>query len=81
MKLWRLEPTNAEDSPYVGYDCVTLMVVRAETEDEARMLAAREAKDETPKCWLIRDWSDCEPFVFPTAEGDSEVVWLEFRPG
>lgn len=81
MKLWILEPTDAKGSPHRVYDCNTFFIVRAENEVKARILASEQAKDETAECWLSSKWSTCEEYVFPTAEGVSEVVWSEFHPG
>jgi hypothetical protein len=75
-----LDPIDSDDSPHVMYDCVSYVIVRAESEDEARKLAAKVAKDETPECWLNPKWSECTEYTFPTADGESEVVWIEHIP-
>lgn len=81
MKLWMLEPTDVPDNPHCVYDCVTFFVVRAANESVARQLASEEAKDEGADCWLNPKWSTCTEYTFPTAEGETEIVWEETHPG
>lgn len=81
MKLWNLEPIDIKGSPHRTWDCNSFIIVRAESEDEARKLAAKVAKDETPECWLNPKWSECTEYTFPTADGESEVVWIEYQAG
>lgn len=81
MKLWWLESIDIAGSPHKTHDCITFFVVRAADEENARKLAATQAKDETPECWLNPKWSICEEYTFPTAEGEPDIVWSEFYPG
>lgn len=91
MKLWYLEPTDngqgdiwgniPHTHPHTTYDCNTFIIVRAEDEAQARALASKIAKDETPECWLNPYWSTCVEYTFPTTDGDAEVVWSEVHPG
>lgn len=81
MRFWKLEPTEAEDNPHVVYDCMSLFIVRAESEEQARELAASQHKDEGAECWLNPKWSTCEEFEFPTLDGAEEIVWREDHPG
>lgn len=80
-KLWTLDSKDVDGSPCCFWDCNSSIIVRAESEDEARKLAAKVAKGETPECWLNPKWSDCVEYTFPTADGESEVVWLEYQSG
>lgn len=79
MKLYWLEPT--EDAPYATYDAISFFVVRAPDEATARSLAASQAKDETPDCWLNPQFCTCVEYTFPTNEGSPEIVWSEFHAG
>ena len=73
MKLWILEPTEAGRKRYwtPWYDKCFAMVVRAETESDARELAALDAQDEGGPVWRDPDSSTCVPL---TDAGEPGVI-------
>ena len=72
MKLWILQPIEPWD-PW--YDRAFGFVVRAQTEQEARVLASTEAGDEGGSSWQDEDKTTCYEL---TAEGFSCVVLRDF---
>lgn len=84
MKLWILKPLEGLDpnpwSPW--YDKAFGHIVRAETEEEARLLADHENGDETGQysgnkwAWIKSELSSCEEL---TADGDAESIMVDFR--
>ena len=74
MKLWLLRPIHGHDEwgPWKPwYDKTFGFVVRAETEDEARLLASKQAGDEGHHAWMEPFESTC---VELTADGPAGVV-------
>ncbi len=73
MKLWLLEQVQNPDwAEYEGF------VVRAETEEGARALAAAEAGDEGPSIWHDPRRSHCDPLP---VRGQCGVVLSAFKNG
>lgn len=73
MRIWILRPL----SPWIPwYDKMFGAVVRAETADEARAIAASQAQDEGPDAWRDADESSCEELV---AEGPEGVVMKDIH--
>lgn len=73
MKLWELYPV--EDwKPW--YDRAFGFVVRAETELEARKLAAGDAGNEGSDVWLNEKLTSCDELFI---EGDHEIVIRDLR--
>lgn len=76
MKLWLLKPVNDRAAPWdPWFDKAFGFVVRAETEDAARLLASKDAGDEGSECWLASDLALCGEL---TDAGAPEVVLREF---
>ena len=83
MKLWYLEPLELSPSQNINpwkpwYDKAFGFVVRAETEIEARTLAAHDAGDEADvdfNPWLDSNYSSC---IELTNEGASGVILRDF---
>ena len=72
MKLWLLRPIN----PYDGlwdpwFDKIFGFVVRAETEADARSLAAKQSSDEGEKAWIEAQFSTCTEL---RPDGEPEVI-------
>ena len=84
MPLWSLKPLDSlpyerGDNPWVPpYDKKHGFVVRAETADEARLVAARDSYDEGRNAWLDPDLSEC---IALTGSGDAGVILSDFRSG
>lgn len=98
MKLWLLYPRDDLPSGYNckynkalnpwsdTYDCAYGFVIRAETEAEARQIAAEGGGRETPNPdndtheppWLTDRYSVCEEL---TADGDAGLIIQDFRAG
>jgi hypothetical protein len=78
VKLWLLKPVHIEGDRRWGWDCAHGFVVRADSETDARLLAAGESGDELPTAWLKPELSTCEEL---TAEGGAEVVLRDFHAG
>lgn len=77
MKLWLLKPATRGDERW-GYDCAYGFVVRAETELDARELAAEEHGDEGVKSWIRPEDTTCEELL---PEGSAQVVLRDFHAG
>lgn len=91
MKLWILRPADgleSNDNPWEPwYDKAFGFVVRAETSEEARMIADRNAGDEnrgqflgkktaeTEVPWLLEKYSTCEELV---ADGEPGLIIGDF---
>jgi hypothetical protein len=73
MKLWLLERTDA-----IGWDEFNSFVVRAETEDDARGVAAINAGDEGPGIWRDPITATC---VLLHRFGEAGVVLGSFCAG
>lgn len=78
MKLWELSP--AEGGYKFGWDEAHGYVIRAATEEEARIIASRGGVDgrREDKHWLDHDQTFCQEL---TVDGDAEVVLEDFRAG
>ena len=88
-KLWVLRPQPSmiavdqshEVSPWVPwYDCCFGMVVAAETEDDARVIAShaggREAREGIGNPWLSRMFSTCAELI---ADDCVDIVLTDIR--
>lgn len=73
MKLWLIRPREGlqgKDDPWgCWYDKAFGFVVRAETEERARELAAKEKGDEGKEAWLNSQFSCCEELKEMGEEG------------
>lgn len=68
-----------ERTGYVDYDTTSGLVVRAESPEEARQIAAgRLAGDEDMDEWLRADSSTCVALM---SDGPSEIILRDFRAG
>lgn len=79
--LWILQPVRSEDmtgddpwSPW--FDKAFGFVVRAETEEQARALAAEQAGDEGPAPWLSQGYTSCTELE---RYGETEVIMRDFQ--
>ena len=92
MNLWMLRPVDAVTATRTyeqneerievkrwTWDCAYGFVVRAETEEEARLLASEQCGDEGPDSWTDVKLSTCD--IVSGAEGDAEVVMQDFLAG
>lgn len=75
MKLWLLE---RRDTEIVGWDEARGVVVAAETEDEARLLASQKRGDEGAGAWTDMTRTTCEELIPGSA---SRVVLVDFGAG
>jgi hypothetical protein len=73
MKLWLLRRKREN-----GYDVHNGFVIRAESEDHARVVAGRAAGDEGELAWLRRSRSTCEELL---ADGNPCIVLADFNAG
>lgn len=75
MNLWLLRPNNNlkyDDDPWEPwYDKVFGFVVRAESENDARIFASRDCGDEREDVWLDHKYSTCEEL---TSAGNVGVI-------
>ena len=92
QKLWLLRPLpRFMDDPtpdsivgsggnpwHIWWDTAQGFVVRAESEQQARALAADEADDEGRRAWLDPAFSDCTELV---SEGELGVILRDFNAG
>lgn len=86
MKLWLLRPVDVlpdSDNPWSPwYDKVFGFVVRAETEDTARLIAHEHSGNETGHYgkvfdpWLSEKYSTC---VELSPDGNQEMIICDFR--
>lgn len=75
MKLWLL--CRHEDEP--TWDVADGFVVRAETEEQARAIAAKRAGDEGSQVWLrYSAGSTCEEL---TADGEPGIILRDYNAG
>ena len=75
MKLWKLEPLS-DWKPW--YDTMAGIVVRADTEEDARAIAQEYSGDENrqyPRPWLDSEVTSC---VELTVEGEAEMILRSF---
>jgi hypothetical protein len=75
MKLYILRPINGRAEWKPWYDKCFGFVVRAKSEEEARAIAASEAKSEGAGAWLNDEASTCEVL---TAKGEAGMVIEDF---
>ncbi len=79
MKLWILEPRLMEEeqknpwSPW--YDKAFGFVVRAESEEKARELAADDKGSEEVEAWLDSNLSSCLQLI---SDGEEKVILRDF---
>jgi len=88
MNLWLLQPVDAvaaRKNTFGGsevkrwtWDCAYGFVVRAESEESARKLAAIEAGDEERDAWTNPALSTCEVL---DPNGEADVVMRDFCTG
>jgi len=76
MNLWILRPREDSGLWEPWYDKAFGFVVRAETEEHARALAAEGAGDEGPDAWMYSKFSTCERL--PDG-GVAEIVMHDFH--
>lgn len=86
MKLWLLRPLDAESGPWnPWYDKAFGFVVRADTEADARALAAKDAGDEADgedfEPLPVNPWQDpaLASCVELAHEGDAGVIIMDFK--
>lgn len=75
MKLYILRPSKDSDLWSPWYDKAFGFVIRANSEMEAREIAANEHGDEGRQAWLSYASSECHEL---TSDGDSEIVIRDF---
>jgi hypothetical protein len=73
MKLWLLESKREYD-----YDTYDSFVVRAESEQLARLFASGNAGDEGKHTWLDSEFSTCTEL---TIDGETGVILGSFNEG
>lgn len=73
MNLYQLERIG-----HTHYDQVRSFVVRAESVEQARTLAAASAGDEGSACWLNPQLTTCN---LVDGWGKAEVILCDFRAG
>jgi hypothetical protein len=86
MKLWILEPREPRDPRFNAYDTAQGVVVRAETEAEARVFANGCCGDECEhwyegpeqQAWLCPSVTTCEEL---TPSGPPGVILVDFKAG
>lgn len=72
MKLWILKPIDDQSGPWEPwYDKTFGFIVRAESEEQARVLAAEQCGDEGPDAWLDESLSTC---IELTSDGEAGVI-------
>ena len=79
MTLWLLTAT--EKAAKLGkqsWDSYDSFVVRADTEETARILASHKAADEGADTWLNPELSSCNELL---ANGKTEIVLGSFNAG
>lgn len=79
MSLWILEfiENCPRPDPWsFPYDVALGFIVRAETEQQARELAAEQAGDEGRNAWLDPDYSTC---MVLTDTGEAGVILRDFK--
>jgi hypothetical protein len=83
MKLYILRPVAESDPRHkwpwrAQYDTRLGFIVRAESLEAARWIAAANHWDEGSEAWLSDLFSTCEEL---TAEGEASVVMVDSNPG
>lgn len=87
MRLWILRPVDPSSPRFEAYDTTHGIVVRAETEAEARQLADSCAGDENDSVWYVgpdqHAWlcpsvTKCEEL---TPDGMPGVILVDFKAG
>jgi hypothetical protein len=80
MRIWLLRPVSESLDPWSPWveNRTFGFVVRAQTDDAARELAATHAGDEGPDAWLLSKYSTCAEL---TGDGPAEVVIAEYTTG
>lgn len=80
MKLWLLERSREGRERDRVYDCANGFVIRAETEEDARIVASERPNhgDEGPDCWLDVNRSDATEL---SVEGSPGVILQDFHHG
>jgi hypothetical protein len=73
MNLYHLEINKP-----AGYDCVNAFIIRAASEESARLQASAAARDESPLVWLEESMSTCEPI---SIEGPVGIILRDFNAG
>jgi len=73
MNLYLLETNTPK-----GYDCVNGFIIRAPSEESARLQASANARDEGPTTWLMEGTSTC---TLITARGPTRVLLRDFHAG
>ena len=79
MKLWILRPIDGlVPDPWDNwYDKYFGFVVRAKSEDEARLIVSSgRCGDEGKEVWLDPSWTSCKHL---TGDGNREVIIADFR--
>lgn len=80
VRLWRLEAREpgAGDSLKASWFCARGFVIRAESEEHARAMAARKCGDEGPEVWL----SDAESYCRKLSHaGQACVILRDYDEG
>ena len=75
MKLWMISRNNKTN---IWYDENIAHIIRAESEEKARALAAEDACDEGENMWLNKDETTCSEI---DKTGDEEIILTSFRSG
>ncbi len=81
MKLWKLSAINRDNSRYFGWDTHQGFVVRAESEQRAREIAAEYAEGDyynLPTPWTNPKKTLCVELSF---DGDEEVILYDYNAG
>ena len=74
MKLWLLKRLGNDPT----YGCFNGFVIRAETENVARVMAAQKAADEGATTWMLAELSSCEELP---QDGDASILLFDFNAG
>jgi hypothetical protein len=76
MKLWILRPGDDSLPPWIPYyDRIFGFVIRAQSEDAARSLAASTCREEGPDAWLSSRSSSC---IELPVDGPAGVIMEDF---
>jgi len=75
MKIFHLTPKENTGHWEEWYDKAFGFVVRAENEDEARILASKEAGDEGGSVWINNNFTYC---IELKGEGEKGVIIRDF---
>lgn len=74
MKLWLLKRL----ASFPAYDCYDGMVIRAETESAARLIASAYPGDEGAVTWASSDLSSCHEIL---EDGAAGIILSDFNAG